>query len=113
MDFTSQELGLTLMGAGITWLVAELVRREKAATTEKGERHALHQGHIADLKEQLAAQKEALDRYQAHAEKAAADAVAQERASMVVMLAMGDKMAALTSETRQTLNTALSLRSQP
>ena len=109
MDFSTIQAGLGLMGSAIAWLTAELLRRDKANAQDRAERKVLFDAHIADLKGVIATQTAALARYQTHVEESTQEAAKQERASMVVIMAMGDKMAAMQSEVRQTLTTALSI----
>ena len=108
---TEYSVAFTAMGGAITWLGAELLRRQKAHDTEKADRQKLHEAHTANLNKVIDGQKETIDRFQASTEKQAADALVQERASMTLIVAMGDRMNNVAVEMRQAIATAISLRS--
>lgn len=92
------ETGL-LTGAGlvISYLVKELVTRHKQYQAEKAERQKLTDAHLGDLKEQIKVQREQIERHQDFYEESQKEARHQERASMAMMGAVGEKIAILTA----------------
>jgi hypothetical protein len=101
----------TALSGVITWLISDRLRLQSAHDKEKAERQKFHEAHLGDLNSVIKAHKELIDRFQAHTEKQSADAIVQERASMALIVAMGERMNNVAIEMRQAVSTAISLRS--